>query len=453
MKKFCFAAVAIYCILIISCASTFNGEPYYDDNIGDFAETSLSNGIPVVFKKNSNSKICAFRMLFDGGVALYPENKSGLDAVTFDLMLHGSKKYPYSKMQQMGYQKTFSVSSSSGKDYSVASFNCIQRDFDEVLDLFADSIMNPLLQESDFKQIMTDNASAIQRRLSDPSSVLGLEISKAIYSGHPYKTSAAVNEKSLNSISLADVKKNHEVLLDSSRIKFVVVGNIDKTERERIILLLESYFGSIAHGGYSKPDVPVVSAAKGANYGSCEQAGETGYVAGIFNIPNRDDDEYFAFALASMYLDDILFSEVREKNSAVYSIGTGVVGGKNLLGVLSVYKATEQENLKNMIQNAIKQFPSDKEVERKLSEYKNKYITSIFESSQNASGIAANIITSLEYYGAATQYLHRSARVQAVQWQNVVSAYKKYLQPIATEDCACWVVVSGSDSAKKFKFD
>ena len=128
-----------------------------------------------------------------------------------------------------------------------------------------------------------------------------------------------------------------------------------------------------------------------------------------------------------MYLDDIFFEKVREEAGAVYSIGTGILGGKELLGAISAYKISDKENINRLIMESINSFPDEKGVEEKLDQYKNKYITTIFGASQNSTGVAANIINSMEYSGDPAAYLKRSSQVVNVKPQDVVKAYKKYL--------------------------
>ena len=159
----------------------------------------------------------------------------------------------------------------------------------------------------------------------------------------------------------------------------------------------------------------------------------------MFDCPERYDEDYVPFAISLMYLDDIFFDEVREKAGAVYSIGTGVLGGKEMLGAISAYKISNLENIHELIYRAIDDFPDENQIELKLEQYKNKYITTLFDSSQNATGLAANIITSVEYSGNPETYLKRSAQVQAVTAKDVRNAYEKYF---AKENKILWITVS-----------
>ena len=167
----------------------------------------------------------------------------------------------------------------------------------------------------------------------------------------------------------------------------------------------------------------------------------SGYSIGFFNCPERYDPDYVPFAISLMYLDDIFFDQVREKAGAVYSIGTGVLGGKQMLGAISAYKISDTENIHSLIYKAIESFPDEKQVEEKLEQYKNKYITTLFDSSQSGTGVAANIITSLEYSGKPDTYLKRSFQVQNVSARQVYSAYKKYIAP-ESKNKIRWITVT-----------
>lgn len=431
------------------------GSAYYENNIGDFFEAKLSNGIPVVFKRNSGSQIAVVRLLIEGGVPFVKYEKGGLEGITLDLMIHGSQKYSYQKIQRIEYEKSCSISASASKDYSVVGMNCIKRDFFDVLDVYADSILNPLFLDKDFNQNMKIIRENFVSNFADPSGRLGYAISSSVFKNHPYASTTSVNEKSVNNIVLSDVKNHHKGLLNASRMKFVIVGNFSTDEESSILLKLNEYFGGIESGEYVRPEIPEIQLDNRTVYVECESAGEIGYIEGIFKCPERASEDYIPFVLASMYVDDSLFKILREKNSALYSVGTGVVGARKLVGAVSLYKVSKSEGVKDMVLEAISDFPSsEKEVKARLDAYKNKYITSIFESSQNASGIAGQVIGSLVYRDSATEYLYRTSQVHDVSAADVLAAYEKYFAPLVKKSPSQikWIVLTGKGNTEKFEF-
>lgn len=456
-KIFVIIASIFAFLSFFSCGSSskieksVSSSTYYENNIKDFAEVELKNGIPVIFKKNIGSQVTVLRFVIEGGVPFIPYEKSGLEKNTLELMLHGSQKYSYQKIQRMEYEMSFSMSSNANKDYSLLGFTCIKRDFNDVLDVFADGILNPNFSERDFDNQMKLEESELKSKMSNPDGKIGYVLAENVFKNHPYATTNSVNEKSVKNISLDDIKKHHKKLLNANRIKIVVVGSLSESEEKEILTKLDNYFSSISKKEYVCPEIPVIKLDTKKTISVCESAGNIGYIEGLYPCPQRDSDEYIPYVLASMFIDDSLFRIVREKNSAVYSIGTGVYGARKLVGAISLYKVSKTNGLKDWIFESINDFPkTEKDVKNRLDFYKNKYITSIFENSQNASGISSNIVASLIYRNSATEYLNRTTQVQSVTEQQVIDAYKKYFQPL-TKNQIKWFVISGKDTVNKFE--
>lgn len=444
-------SIITYSLLIIGfagCASNKVEDSYYQANAGDFSTLTLDNGIPVVMKNTGRGQITVLRMVIEGGTPLITADKSGIEDITLDLIFHGSEKYSYAQIQQHEYESSFSISTTCGKDYSIAGIKCINRDFDTALDVFADSYLNPLLKQEDFNQLLQGNAISIQRSLNDPSGLLGIELQKLVYEGHEYAADSKITADSYDNISFDDVKAHYQTMLDSKRLRFVVVGNLSEGRGEEIRNKLNGYFGTLASKDYKKPVISKVKLNKKTVYAANQQAGNVGYAVGYFDAPERYDEDYVPFAMSLMILDNVLYDHVREQNSAVYSIGTGILGGKDIIGVLSIFKSTKNKEVKKLVAEAIEKFPTEKEIEAKLENYKAKYITSLFSSSQNVSGVATNIIVSMEYSGDPSKYLTRSAEVQKVTPKQIRAAYKKYIEP----QKFTWVVVSGEEALKEFEF-
>lgn len=449
------AVFALSCLssglLLSSCGSTDKIPVVEEETVEDFTVRNLSNGIPVVFKQNRGSKIVVLRLVFEGGCSSLDKSVSGIENLTLDLALQGSADYSYEKIQQLEYEKSFSLSAESGKDYSTAGFICIQRDLAEVFDIFAGCMISPTFSEEEFKRRMTEEADSISRKKADPSGALGIAMTKTVFKDHPYATTASITEDSYKNINMNLVRGLHQSLMNALRIKIVVVGNFSNSLIDDFTGELESRFGGISRKAFSLPKIPKISVGQETVKVANEQAGDTGYIAGIFECPSKDSDDYIPFAIASMYIDDLFFSQVREQAGAVYSINTGVIGGKEMAGVISVYRASAKNQLKSLICGAISSFDASL-VEKKLDQYKNKYISMIFNASQTASGLAANVVSSMEYFGSESAYMHRAEKIRMVDAQQVVAAYKKYFEPLATENAACWIVVDSEKNLKEYDF-
>ena len=436
---------------LASCGSSKVAAPALTDSVNDFTTKRLSNGIPVVFKQNRGSKIIVLRMIFEGGTSAIDETLGGLEDITLDMILRGSEKYPYETISQLQYEKSFSFTSSVGKDYSTLGFMCIQRDMSEVLEIFADCVNNPLMSESDFKQKMAETSAYIARQNSDPSGALSLALTKAAFAGHPYATTNRITAETFPNMNFDLMNSHYQNLMNALRVRIVVVGNLNTDLMSDFTSELEKKFGALSKKQFAPPKIPKIPFGGGNVKVENEQAGDTGYIAGFFPCPDRNSDDYIPFAIATMYLDDLFFSNVREKAGAVYSINTGVIGGRELLGVISLYKATEKRNLRKTILDTIAEFNATN-LDREINQYKNKYITSIYSPSQTASGMAASVVSGIEYYDNPGEYLLRIEKVRAATSKQVIDAFKYYIEPIVKQNSIRWVIVDSAGNMNDYDF-
>ena len=452
-RNFSFFSIFLvsFCSLVVSCGSTKVEDIVQIDSVDAFTQKHLSNGIPVVFKQNRGSKIIVLRLVFEGGASAIDKSLGGIEDLTLDLALRGSEKYSYETIKQLEYEKSIFLYSSSGKEFSTVGFTCIQRDMSQALDLLSECVKNPKFSDEDFNQKMTELSASISQQKSDPSGALSLALSKAAFENHPYATTTSVTEESYSNITKTLVNGLHQSLLNALRIKIVVVGNFSSELIDDFTASLEEKFGDIPRKAYTAPKIPKITVNSGKVAVANEQAGNTGYVVGLFEYPSRDSKECVPLAISLMYLDDLLFSQVREKAGAVYSINTGVIGGRELLGAISVYKASKKENLKQLIFDAISSFDADT-LEKKLNQYKNKYIATVFSSSQTAAGLASSVISSWEFLGSESAYLKRPEIIESVTKEEVVAAYEKYVVPIVKENAAQWIIVDGEENLEKYDF-
>ena len=165
IKKAFFVLFTAGIFFLAGCASSPKNEKdaYYEENVKDFSKYELKNGIPVIFKKTNGGQVFVLRTVFEGGTPLVSPKMAGIEGLTLELMFHGSKNFSYEDIQNMQYGISFSMNSSSGRDYSVAGIKCLQKDLDAVLEIYADSINSPAFLENDFKQMMLDEEDSFVR--------------------------------------------------------------------------------------------------------------------------------------------------------------------------------------------------------------------------------------------------------------------------------------------------
>lgn len=440
-KLLCGIALLFLCALLL--AGQEHGA-FYDENIDDFLFLQLKNKIPLVVKRNQ-SDIIALRLVIEGGAPLETPENAGLEDFTLDLMRRGSRKFSYDAVRKIAYEESAELSASSGIDYSVFGFTCIKSSLSTLYNLFEDSFFNPRFDKAEYERLLLEAAQSLAKKQNDPYSVLVRTTMQAIYEGHPYASSSGMTESSLQSITMDAIADCHGRMLDSRRLSFVLVGDLSAKEIKSLQKKLDKSFGKIAAKGYARPEIPPVRLAAETRYAALPTAGDSGYIFGCYSAPSRNADDYIAFALATMVLDNEYFLGVREKDGAVYTVNSTAFGGRQNVGVLSLYKAAQNAGLPQSIRRAQLNFPSGQALAAAVEDHKNVYINSVYSSVCTSGGIAGQIIAGLEYYGDATAYLKRMAQIRAVTANDVAAAFKKYI-----EQEYLWCVVCAPGAEKKF---
>lgn len=431
-------AILIFISLnFFSCASNRGRETadFYEENIASFAEFSLSNGMPVVLKDIPSEKNIELRLIFEGGASTCPRGKSGIDLLTFELL----SQHPAVK-ELSSHGKYFCVNLCAN-DFSTYGFSCAAKDFDEAFAAFAQSVLQVDFSHDDYlkKESAAENA-ALDRSENARFALLDA-IAENLLRSHPYYD--GIFYKVTSRVSEYDIEENVNNLLDASRMKIIAAGNFsalrygEKKQRlskedlfaknvARIQETLEESFGAIEAHGFSAPEIPAIQCAnKKDEKKEFEFAGNYYCAALCQKCPSRGDDDYEAFALASLAADYVLRREVVQKNVAT-SCGTAVLNGKKSLALIVANGINEGRDVKESITTALKNFLSAEDLAPLLNAFKNRYASKIYASEKNCYATLEQIASSIFYERSASEYVKRIEKIEKITAEEVRAAYEKY---------------------------
>ena len=90
IKKAFFVLLAAQIFFLAGCASSPKNEKdaYYEENVKDFSQYELKNGIPVIFKKTNGGQVFVLRTVFEGGTPLVSPKMAGIEGLALELMFH-----------------------------------------------------------------------------------------------------------------------------------------------------------------------------------------------------------------------------------------------------------------------------------------------------------------------------------------------------------------------------
>jgi zinc protease len=425
------------------------------ENIPTFTVATLRNGIPVVMKRATANRILTLRVMLRGHVAFTPVEKAGLEAAMLTMMARGSARYTYADVQRALFEDSASISPRyQSFDGSSLDLVAIDTYFDELFPLFADAFLHPSWNPEEFPQVMRDFKLMKQQSENDPYSLTVQRLHESLFAGHPYAASWEGVGKSLDAITLDDVKSYYARTVGSGRLFIVAVGDFDTS---KLVARLDATFGTMPRTTYTRPPVPsfVGKVKPDLLLVPYPQSEGLAYARGDFAMPGPRDPDYAASLVAFDLLSDVLFEIVRTRNGAAYDASAGVHGFDASYGDITVFKSSVPGTLKPLIDQSIAVLTSGRSLGGNVSAsaagksgigtvqaaaassfvpiadalpfYKTKYLAEFYSGEQTNTSIAAQVAWSIIYDGDYRDYLLLMDRIQAVSADDVIRVARKYL--------------------------
>jgi zinc protease len=430
-------------------------------NVPAFSSFTLSNGIPVVVKKNDANSVRSLSLVLRGGSLLVDLANAGLENTMLKTMARGSAAWPYGKLRGTLDETSSSFSTESYFEYSLYTLTTLDRYFDELLPIWAGTFTAPGWNGSDFDRVIADAKLALKKKDQDPWQTTGVTMNQAFFEGHPYEATPEGTKESLAALTLAAVKDYYARTWSANRLFVVAVGNYDVASLKAD---LEKALGGIADNRVGIPyGVPSFAGDVAARVIKKEFAASKGvaYVRGDFAAPAATDADWAATSLAMRLLSDLLFNVVRDKYGAVYTPGSYIRAFTANYGSLTVFKTSVPDKVKAYLDEAVAELAGGKVVSvspaadegkfprqaiaEALPVYKALYVNETYQKIGTNAAVAGEIARSVMEFGDPRAWLLDVDRVAAVGADEVSKALKKWL----IDAKVTWVVLGSQDLLDK----
>jgi zinc protease len=273
------------------------------------------NGLKVLLKRRAGSQTVVAGLFFRGGARNVTEKNAGVEALMLDVATEATTNYPREKFRREISSTGTSISYGINYDYSVLSLATTRRFFDRSWELFVDSSLRPSFAPDDFQRVKNRFLVSVSDNEDTPDSFMQVLQSRAIYAGHPYLNEPRGTVQSITSLTLEDIKKFHQEMLQTSRLLLVVVGDIDPTLLRGKV---EASFGKLPRGNYQSLPPPQL-AFSGPTLSVTARQIPTNYVQGIFAAPALTSADIYAMRIASSILQTRVYVEVRVRRNLSYA--------------------------------------------------------------------------------------------------------------------------------------
>lgn len=309
--------ISVIFVFFISAIGTFAQTARFDNLTSQAALVSEFdvNGLKVILKRRPSSPTVAGGLFIRGGARNINEKNAGIERLMLASAIEAGRNTPRATVRRELSSMGSVINSAASNDYSVVSLATTRPDFEKAFALFADVVINPAFAAEDVQRNKDQILAGLRETATVPESALDALGDKVIYAGHPYANDVNGTPATIAPLTAADLKTYHTKMMETSRLLFVFVGDIDPAKLKEMVT---STFGKLPRGTYKEPPYPALSFAKGS-FDYIQRNLPTNYVKGTFAAPALDSPDYFAMRVAMSILQTLVYQEVRGRLQLSYA--------------------------------------------------------------------------------------------------------------------------------------
>ena len=414
-------------LILTACASS----PKKVTNLRPFEEVTLPNGLYILFVDDQTLPIVDFNLLVRAGSALDTEDKSGLSALTHQMMTEGTKKRtPKQQADDFAFLGT-ALGASSGLELNGISTEGLAHYKNELLDLFSDAVLNPRFDAQDFSRAKAQSISLIKKSYDNAGQIADQIFDETLFGKSGYGLPRAGTVSGMSKVQLKDVTQYYNTYYRPNNAMLAVTGQLTPEFKEKV----KSVFGSWKSG-----EIPQVTQANPKNpeqtaivFSHKKDLKQAEIRIGQMGIA-RNDPDYLALRAANVVLGGAFASRlnqhVRDDLGLTYSIHSGFNTLKQP-GDFSISTFTRFDKVAETLTESKKvldQFVAEGANEAELQAAKNLMIGQ-FPAIIESADLLANQMLLLRFHGISPDYLKNfNQSVSALKLKDVNAAVKRKIK-------------------------
>jgi zinc protease len=295
------------------------------------------------------NEVVAANLYLLGGTRQLTADDAGIEALLLETSERGTARYSKEQLRRRMAQLGSAIVVAPDADWTVFGIRAITSGFDSTWAIFADRLMRPTLDSAEFEQVRTQAATAVRQRRDSPDALVDYLADSLAFIGHPYAISPLGTERSIDRVTLADLRKYQREQMVTSRMLLVVVGNVTRPTIERLV---RTSIGQLPRGSYAWTLPGEVPSARSA-FVVEPRSLPTNYILGYFAGPPASSPDYEALRVATAVLSGRLFAEIRSRRNLTYAVNAPFVERARAAGGLYVTTVSPDVTLGLMRQEIV----------------------------------------------------------------------------------------------------
>jgi len=395
-------------------------------------ETTLKNGLQVIIL--SNHKVPTFNMqmvILSGGFS-DPAGEVGAAQFTASLLREGTKtrssKQVAEQIDALG--GTLNANAALSSITSAINASGLIENFDPVLDLFADVVLNPTFPADEFAKLKTRTQGQLRLQRGQASFLANEKFRKVMYGNHP-ASRFSLSPADLDHLTPEVLQKFHSTYYKPNNAIVAITGDVRPAD---IVPKLEKAFASWQRGDVPRTNIAETADTGGAKIYLIDRPGsvQTNLLLGTLSI-KRTDPDFFPLEVLNAVLGGgptgRLFLNLREDKSYTYGAYSSLTTAK-YRGVLQanteVRTAVTDGSMKELMYE-FGRLRDEKVPANELENAKRSIIGGFALQLESSQSLLQNTVTQ-KLYGLPADYWDTyPQKIAAVTADDVEAVAKKYI--------------------------
>lgn len=384
------------------------------------------NGLKVLVKRRESSQTVTAALFFRGGSRNITAETAGVETLMLDMATEASTSFPRERYRRELARTGTVINAGVNRDYSGLTLGSTRQHFDRAWEIFTDAALHPSFAADDFDRVKKQELISLSDDEDTPDSYLQLLQSRVLYAGHPYLVSPHGTTQSVSKLTIDDVKKYHQQMMQTSRLLLVIVGDIDAKVLQPKVA---STFGKLPRGDYKPPPLPALTFNESTVTITSRDL-PTNYVQGAFAAPPLTSPDIYPMRVAISILRERSFNEVRVRRSLSYAPDAFVsTQGANVGGIY--YTAVDANQTAQVMLNEIARLQTTPTSQDEIKAVAQQFLTTYYMG-QETNNAQTGELAEYELIGGgwrnAASVLDKLRDVTPDDVRRVANTYMKNLQ-------------------------
>ncbi|MDT5295431.1 MAG: zinc protease, partial [Acidobacteriota bacterium] len=215
-------------------------------------ETTLANGLRVVFVEQSRLPLVSFRLAFRTGDSSDPPELPGLTDLMADMLVEGTESRTSRRIAEEVARYGATLVAGATSDYLGVAASSLSTYADKVFDLLADVALRPNFPENELALVKANAQQNLIAQRAQPSFLASEAAAHVLFGAHPYAVVAPTAE-SIEALTRDSLLNKHRTSLIPNNAVLLVAGDVS---RDHMLARAEELFGGWARGEVVEPQFP-----------------------------------------------------------------------------------------------------------------------------------------------------------------------------------------------------